>query len=417
MNSILQIKPFRGVLYNKEKIKDLSKVMAPPYDVISPAEQEFYYEIHSYNVIRLILGKEYPEDNISNNKYLRAGKYFREWLSWGILKKKKNEGIYIYEEEYFIEGEKKKRRGFIALMRLEDFNSGVIFPHENTLSSPREDRFKLLSACEANLSPIFSFYSDPLKEIDEYLEKSNLLVKVSNREGIEHKLKVIEEKEIISKIIQKMRDKKLFIADGHHRYLTALKFHNEAGGKYKGEEDFVMMYFSNMETQDFTILPTHRVIGNLKGDWLIELNTRIKDFFNLKRVSYEEMNRKMRENEQKRTFGLYTAEAKYYLLILKDKFSLLFKKEVDTAILNELIIKEILGRKELKKGKEIDFFQEKEKVINLVDREKYQVAFFLNPPSLNQIKNISLSGKKMPPKTSFFYPKLLSGLVIRDLIR
>lgn len=417
MNSILQIKPFRGVLYNKEKIKDLSKVMAPPYDVISPAEQEFYYEIHSYNVIRLILGKEYPEDNISNNKYLRAGKYFREWLSRGILKKKKNEDIYIYEEEYFIEGEKKKRRGFIALMRLEDFNSGVIFPHENTLFSPREDRFKLLSACEANLSPIFSFYSDSLKEIDEYLKKSNLLIKVSDREGIEHKLKVIEEKEIISKIIQKMRDKKLFIADGHHRYLTALKFRNEAGGKYKGEEDFVMMYFSNMETQDFTILPTHRVIGNLKGNWLIRLNTRIKDFFNLKRANYEEMNRKMRENEEKRTFGLYTAEAKYYLLILKDKFSLLFKKEVDTAILNELIIKEILGRKELKKGKEIDFFQEKEKVINLVDREKYQVAFFLNPLSLNQVKNISLSGEKMPPKTSFFYPKLLSGLVIRDLIR
>ncbi len=351
MNSILQIKPFRGVLYNKEKIKDLSKVMAPPYDVISPADQEFYYGIHSYNVIRLILGKEYPGDNISNNKYLRAGKYFREWLSRGILKKKKNEYIYIYEEEYFIEGEKKKRRGFIALMKLEDFNSGVIFPHENTLSSPREDRFKLLSVCEANLSPIFSFYSDPLKEIDEYLEKSNLLIKVNDREGIEHKLKVIEEKEIVNKIVQAMKDKKLFIADGHHRYRTALKFRNEAGGEYKGEENFVMMYFSNMETQDLTILPTHRVIGNLKGDWLIELNTRIKDFFNLKKANYEEMIRKMRENEEKRTFGIYTAEAKYYLLILKDKFSLLFKEEVDTTILNELIIKKILGRKELKREK------------------------------------------------------------------
>jgi len=417
MNAILDIKPFRGVLYNKEKIKDLSKVMAPPYDVISPAEQEFYYNIHSYNVIRLILGKEYQEDNISNNKYLRAGKYFREWLSQGILKKKKKEGIYIYEEEYFIEGEKKKRRGFIALMKLEDFNSGVIFPHERTLSSPRKDRFKLLSACEANLSPIFSFYSDLLKEIDEYLEKSNLLIEVSDKEGIKHKLKVIEEKETINKITKAMKDKKLFIADGHHRYRTALKFCNEAKEKYKGEENFVMMYFSNMETQDFTILPTHRVIGNLKGDWLTKLNSQIKDFFNLKRVSYEEMNREMRENEEKRIFGMYTAEAKYYLLILKDKFLPYFKEEVDTTILNELIIKEILGRKELKKGKEIDFFREKEKVINLVDKGKYQVAFFLNPPSLNQVKNISLSGKKMPPKTSFFYPKLLSGLVMRDLIR
>lgn len=414
MNSVLNIKPFRGVLYNKEKIKDLSKVMAPPYDVIPSADQEFYYKIHSYNIIRLILGKEYLEDNISNNKYLRAGKYFREWLSQGILKKKKNEGIYVYEEEYFIEGEKKKRRGFIALMKLEDFNYGVIFPHEDTLSAAREDRFKLLSACEANLSPIFSLYSDPLKEIDEYLETSNLLVKVRDKEGVEHKLKVIEEKETINKIVQKMRDKKLFIADGHHRYRTALKFCNEARGKYKGEENFVMMYFSNMETQDFTILPTHRVIGNLKGDWLIKLNTRIKDFFNLKRVSYEEMNREMRE-EEKQTFGMYIADSRYYLLILKDKFSPYFKEEVDTTILNELIIKEILGKKELKKGKEIDFFREKEKVINLVDKEKYQVAFFLNPPSLDQVKNISLSGKKMPPKTSFFYPKLLSGLVMRDL--
>jgi len=417
MNSILQIKPFRGVLYNKGKIKDLSKVMAPPYDVISPADQEFYYELHSYNVIRLILGKEYAEDNTFNNKYTRAKKYFRGWLSRDILKKKKNEGIYIYEEEYFIEGEKKKRRGFIALMKLEDFNSGVIFPHERTLSSPREDRFKLLSACEANLSPIFSFYSDPLKEIDEYLEKSNLLINVNDREGIEHKLKIIEEKEIINNITRAMKDKKLFIADGHHRYRTALKFSNEARGKYKREENFVMMYFSNIETQDFTILPTHRVIGNLKGDWLIKLNTRIKYFFNLKRAKYEEMIRKMRQNEEKRTFGMYTADGKYYLLILKDKFSLLFKEEVDTTILNELIIKKILERKELKKGKEIDFFREKEKVVNLIDKGKYQVAFFLNPPSLSQVKNISLSGKKMPPKTSFFYPKLLSGLVMRDLIR
>jgi len=416
MNSTLDIRPFRGVIYNKEKIKDLSKVMAPPYDVISPSEQDFYYKLHPYNVIRLILGKEYPGDNISNNRYLRAAKYFREWLSQDILKKEKNESIYVYEEEYFIEGEKRERKGFISLMRLEDFNRGVIFPHEDTLSAPREDRFKLLCACEANLSPIFSLYSDPRQEIEKYFKRSNFLIRVNDKEGIKHCLKVIKEKEIITKIREIMKDKRVFIADGHHRYLTALKFRNQMRGRYKGEENFVMMYFSNTESTDLTILPTHRVIGNLKEDSLLRLRSRINDFFVVKRMSLEEMWRKMRENDRKRTFGMYIGGNEYYLLILKDRFSLSFKEEVDTTILNKVVIQEILGKKELKKGKEINFFREKERVIDSVSKGKYQVAFFLNPPSLNQIKKISLSGKKMPPKTSFFYPKLLSGLVMRDLI-
>jgi len=415
---MLVIRPFRGIIYNQERIGDVGKVVAPPYDVISPSDQKEYYQSHPYNIIRIILGKEYPGDNDKENKYTRAGRYFREWLSSGILKRDSHTAIYVYEQEYPFKGEIRRRRGFIALMKLEEFGSGVIFPHEETFPQAKLDRLKLLRCCRVNLSPIFSLYSDPLRLVDRHLEKTAPLFTLRDKDGVRHSLGAIRDDEVIEKIVKVMRDKRVFIADGHHRYLTALKFRDE-GRIQSGEENFIMMYFLNTEADAVTILPVHRVLGNLGVEEVEELKGKLSDFFQMERIDFtprtEEMGRermfkRMQESEDSFIFGMYCGENKYYLLNLKKSYRQHLEGKVNTAILDELIKEKIL------KGKgQIDFVKDEKKAVDLIKKRKYQVVFFLKPPSLRQIKEISLSGGVMPPKSSYFYPKLLSGLVMRDL--
>jgi len=419
---MLIIRPFRGIIYDEKKVGDLTKVLAPPYDVISPSEQKFYHQLHPYNIIRIILGEEYPADTEEENRYTRARNYFKKWLSSGILVKEKVPAIYVYEQEYHFEERRIRRRGFIVLMRLEKFGSGVIFPHERTLPHARLDRLRLLRACRANFSPIFSLYSDCSHRVDERIEKASSLFSIRDKDGVKHSLGAIRDRKVIEEIAEEMKDKKVFIADGHHRYLTALSFREEMGGG--GGEDFVMMYFLNMEGGSATILPVHRVVRNLGVRELAQLKKNLSEFFNIEAFEFssknEEQQRKrmlerVRGTGEDCAFGMYCGERRYYLLSLKENYKDSFQGKVDSAILNELILEKILKKKDWKKGEDIDFVKEEKKAVSLIRKGNYQVAFFLKPPSLRQIREISLAGKVMPPKTSYFYPKLLSGLVIREL--
>ena len=420
---MLMIRPFRGIIYDEKKVGDLTKVLAPPYDVISPSEQKFYHQLHPYNIIRIILGEEYPADTEEENKYTRARNYFKKWLSSGILVKEKVPAIYVYEQEYPFEERRVRRRGFIALMKLEKFGSGVIFPHERTLPHARLDRLRLLRACRANFSPIFSLYSDRSHTVDERMERASFLFSIRDKDGVRHSLGAIRDKSVIEEIAEEMKDKKVFIADGHHRYLTALSFREEMGGKGRGE-DFVMMYFLNMEGGSATILPVHRAVRNLGVRKLAQLKESLSEFFNIEvfefspkdeRRQRKRMLERLRGTGEDCAFGMYCGEKRYYFLSLKENYKDSFQGKVDSAILNELILEKILKRKDWKKGEDIDFVKDEEKAVSLIRKGDYQVAFFLKPPSLRQIREISLAGKVMPPKTSYFYPKLLSGLVIREL--
>ncbi|MEA3485544.1 MAG: DUF1015 domain-containing protein [Candidatus Aerophobetes bacterium] len=415
---MLVIRPFRGITYNQERISDLGKVVAPPYDVISTSGQKEYYQLHPYNIIRIILGKEYPGDDDKENKYTRAAKYFKEWLSSGILKRDSQAAIYVYEQEYPLKGKVKRRRGFIALMKLEEFGSGVVFPHERTFPQAKLDRLKLLRCCRANLSSIFSLYSDPSYLVDKYLEKTTPSFALRDKDGVRHLLGAIRDTDIIERIVEAMKDKKIFIADGHHRYLTALKFREEERTQ-TGEENFVMMYFLNMEADVLTILPVHRVIGNLGLEEGLQLRKKLSDFFQIETFDFvpetekaemEEMFRQIQEAKDGYIFGMYCGERRYYLLSLKESYRQDFKGRVNTAVLDELMTKRIL-----KKKGQIDFVKDERRAVNLVREGKYQAAFFLKPPSLRQIKEVALSDGVMPPKSSYFYPKLLSGLVMREL--
>jgi len=421
---MLEIRPFRGIIYNKEKIGDLAKLVTPPYDVISSMDQELYYNAHPYNIIRIILGKDYPGDNEQENRCIRAKGFLEEWLSKDILKKEKKRAIYTYEKEYYLGERPEKKRGFLALMKLEEFGKGVIFPHEETLPKPGIGRLKLLQMCRANFNPIFSLYSDPLHLLDEYLEASEPLLQVTDREGVKHRLGKIENKEIVSEICRAMQHKKLFLADGHHRYDVALKFRNEekrkSGRAGKGE-DFVMMYFLNMDTDAISILPVHRVIGNLSTINESRLKSKIRELFHTKALELpfgtnnrrESVVKQLEERKESPIFAAYRGGNGYELLTLKEE-SKSFGGKVNTVIIDE-ILKEAFSKEKLERGKDIDFIKDEREAIGLVRKRKYQLAFFLKALSLAQVKEVCLSGKKLPPKSTYFHPKPLSGLVTRDL--
>src|SRR3990172_10623964 len=267
------IAPFRGILYNPNKIKDMSTVIAPPYDVISPEGQERLYQNSDYNIVRLDFGKEGPSDDQGHNKYTRAASEFKAWQENGILVRDEMPAIYIYEQDYRLkDGSIKTRKGFMALVRLEELDSGVILPHERTLSGPKTDRLNLTKATDANFSPIFSLYSDPEMKTSALLSgesKTLPIVNVQGEDGANNRLWRVTDESIINGLIREISDKMIFIADGHHRYETALNYRNEMREKhpdYTGREGFyyTLMYFSNMDDEGLTVFPTHRLIYGVK---------------------------------------------------------------------------------------------------------------------------------------------------------
>ena len=443
-----KIIPFKGILYNKEKIRDIKDVVAPPYDVISPAEQEELYKRHENNVVRLILGKESDSDTPDNNRYTKARDSFDSWQRDSILIKDAFPSIYVYSQEYHLgetEGfEKKRRLGFIALSKLEDFGEGKIHPHENTLAKPKEDRLKLMQHCNANFSSIFGLFSDPSKRIDsvlkDYMRHSPLYDMVDDA-GMRHTLWAIRDNRAIKIITSVMSDKQIFIADGHHRYETAINYRNEMRGKlpnFSGEElyNYVMMYFTNTNSEGLSILPIHRLVSNLSDFDKKKIVEKAGEFFNIEKLSFNESDEKTvkqklfsdikERGEKEHIFGMYLGNDEYLLLTLKDEDVLdrLITnsrhpswKKLDVTILHTLLIEKVLGvsEKNLAEQKNITYTISEDEAIKDVKAGKYQIALFLNPTKIEEVKDVATAGEKMPQKSTFFYPKLITGLVMNKL--
>ena len=443
-----KIIPFKGILYNKEKIRDMKDVVAPPYDVISPPEQEELYKRHENNVVRLILGKESDSDTPDNNRYTKAKDSFDSWQKNSILIKDAFPSIYVYSQEYHLgetEGfEKKRRLGFIALSKLENFGEGKIHPHENTLAKPKEDRLKLMQHCNANFSSIFGLFSDPSKRIDsvlkDYMRHSPLYDLVDDA-GMRHTLWAIRDNKVIQIITGVMSDKQVFIADGHHRYETAINYRNEMREKlpnFTGEElyNYVMMYFTNTNSEGLSILPIHRLVSNLSNFDKKKIIKKAGEFFNIEKLSLNESDEKtvkqklfsdMKERGKKEhIFGMYLGNDEYLLLTLKDEDVLdrLITnsrhpswKKLDVTILHTLLIEKVLGvsEKNLAEQKNITYTISGDEAIKDVKAGKYQIALFLNPTKIEEVKDVATAGEKMPQKSTFFYPKLITGLVMNKL--
>jgi uncharacterized protein (DUF1015 family) len=414
---MLDIRPFHGVLYNPQKIKDIAKVVSEPYDVISPSEQSAYHNIHPRNIIRLILGESFPADNSRDNRYTRANKFFTDWLKDKVLLADKKESIYIYSQRFQYQGRTRTRTGFIALLRLEDFAKNRILPHENTHAHAVRDRLRLLQTTGANLSPIFALFSDPSKRINALLnqyKKRHRPVIAFKKEGIKHKLWSMSDKDKIAVIQRLIKKGRVFIADGHHRYEAALNYKywiqkKKAHPQRNSSFNYVMTYLAATDDPGLTILPTHRavtikgafklqeIMRNLKQDFLVYQFSTSKGLF-----SY------MRRQRGPHIFGVYFGKQRFYGLQLKQR-----GKDSDVVILHKAIIQGILNAPSLTAN--IYYSRDAREVIRLVDEARFQVGFFLKPATVKQVKTTAAQGVKMPHKSTYFYPKLLSGLVINKL--
>lgn len=393
---MVEIAPFRGLLYNKEKVKDFSLVITPPYDVISEEQKEDYLKKSHYNFVNLILANDYD----------KAAEILNEWQNNGILKQDDKESVYLYEQNYVVNGKNYVRTGFISLLKIEELGEGVL-PHEKTTNKPFEDRLKLLEATKANFGTLFLIYDDKEKIIDQKInEKLNEEPYIDFSENnVQHRLFKINDTEFINFLKNEMKNHQCFIADGHHRYKTSLHYSKKHGYNY------VMVCLVNTFNEGMIILPTHRLLFGLDLD-TNDFMRKIESYFEVEELAdTTEMIKKLETQEiRNNVFGFYdNINKKSYFLKLKDK-----NKKLGVEIIHKLVIEDILGisQEEQEKGKNIEFVKGTKKTLEKLKNNKYQLAFFINPPSISDVLSKSRANETMPSKSTYFYPKLYSGLVI-----
>ena len=409
-----EVVPFKGVLFNVPQISTLSgeDLLAPPYDIITPEYQEVLYEKSPYNIVRIDFGKVFPGDNENENKYARARKSLDAWLKDRILVTSQTPCFYSYELSYALHDKEQTLRGFLGLVRLEELGQGNIYPHECTHSKPKKDRLELMRVCGANISPIFSLYHSPDKITSSILttiNKAQPYMTAKDSDGAVHRLWPIQDSNTIRSIRHELEDKPIFIADGHHRYETALEYQKEMRGNMSENDspkpyDYVLMFLANMSDEGLTILPTHRLTKNIPPDALDRLSPdfdiqTIRDGFDIAKSIAGKRD----------VFGLYKGGDSWYKLSYKgegipDAAPAL--KDLDVTVLHELIFKKL----EIKD--DISYEMDVNKCVQLVKEKNYNAAFFLNPTQVEDVERVALASLRMPPKSTYFYPKLLTGLVL-----
>lgn len=414
------IRPFKAIYYNSSKIKDVSRVVAPPYDVISEEEQAELHNLSPYNFTHIDLGKDKPNDDKINNKYSRAKKTFDEWLKKNIMLQDEKEAVYIYKQEYKIQGQKHSRLGFISLMELQDEEDSRVYPHENTHAHAVDDRLKLTRALNSNLSCIFVCYSDKNRKLEKIFNNEvahgEPLLEVKDQDNIRHTLWRLDDAALVKEINDSISGQHLFIADGHHRYKVAMDYRKvrlERKSQSNGQEPFnyVMTYFTNIDSKDLMIFPMHRIVKKFPSD--INL---IEELFRVDKVKNKEdlliLLAKAGKNEH--AFGLYTRDG-VKLLRLKNKLLIdEYVKEGSKEYknLDATILKYFVFDRLNIKSDDIIYTKDLSDVTDMVDNRQADASFIMNPVKISQLKAIALNGERMPPKTTYFYPKVLSGLTV-----
>ncbi len=437
------IAPFRGVLFNQTKAGAISELVCPPYDIISHEQQQALYRKNPHNVIRLEYGLESPGDTESDNRYSRAAATLDEWFRTSILRRDDEPAFYVYEMEYRAGGKPRRLRGFICLVKLEDYEAGVVRPHETTLSGPKTDRLNLLRACKAGFSQIFSLFSDPEGTVAAVLGRTagRSAIDVKADDGVSHRIWPLTDRTAIDAIAGALRDQQIFIADGHHRYDTALNYRNErrkAAGSFTGEEgfNFVPMFLARIEDPGITILPAHRALFNLEDFHPRKFEEDLNRYFNIERIDFDRKSepadrRSVLETLEHRSdhshvFGMRVkGEHSYYLITLRseaDMDSIIPGKSaayrrLDVSILHHLIIDKLLGIKmeTHKLGLNIEYIKEADEAVKRVAEGDVDIVFLMNPTKVSEVRDVAATGERMPQKATYFYPKLLTGLVMHKI--
>lgn len=439
--------PIKGIRYNQDKTSNLKSVVTPPYDVIDQNAQDNYYQKNPHNIIRLEYGKTLPGDGPGENRYTRSASLYKQWLDNDILKRDQEPALYLYEQEFIAEGKKNIRLGFICGVKVEPYSKGIVLPHEETLPKHKKDRLELMNACKCNFSPVFSLYSDKnmlvtknLKEAAGDREPDTVFTDENNEI---HRIWLITDQKIINSIQELMKDKRIFIADGHHRYETALNYKNQlssSGVDNKHPSNYVMMMLVNLYDPGLVVFPTHRLVKNIDPKLIKSLINNLEQDFVLEEYKITPQNdfkdflTRLRSmgNEpadtwtHRHVFGIYLGVGRLYLAALKNEQRLhtLMPKEkskdwqsLDVSVLHKLLLEKHLGidSELLAKGDNITYTREEEKALAFVDQGKYQLALFLNPTKVEEVTQVAANSEKMPQKSTYFYPKVISGVVINPL--
>ena len=431
------IRPFRGLRYDTDKVGGLENVVTPPYDIISEGQQKQYYEKHPNNVIRLEYGAEYETDSENDNRYTRAAAFLRTWIDDGILKFEDKECLYLYEQQFSFLGQELTYRGFVTLTQLEEFSKGIILPHEETLSKAKTDRFNLMEATHANFSQIYCLYMDESGEIRSMMEQitkkpADISFKAEN--DILQNVWIIRDDDMIASIQEKFADKQLFIADGHHRYETALNFRNKMRQEkpdWKQDDlfNYAMIMLVDMDDPGLVVFPTHRLVNHVKIDEVMAISL-LKDDFDIDKIIVDSKSSMLSEAiakdlvalKEKKGFAVYFGGEYYYRLSLHDA-SVMDQylpekssayRNLDVTILHTLVLDKIYGinTEDLKNQKNLTYTRDPIEAIEAVQNGTQQCAFLLNATKVREIKDVSLAGEKMPQKSTYFYPKLITGIVM-----
>jgi len=431
-----EIIPFQALRYDPNQVK-LEDVVTQPYDKITPEMQSRYYDLSPHNLVRIILGKSGETDTPTFNTYSRAAEYFHDWRSAGILKQDSEPGFYLYSQTFTVPGTRDlaERRGLIALGRIHDYTEGVVFRHEQTLSKPRADRLNLLRATKAHFGQIFMLYSDPEGAIEKLLARKtedDPDISMLDEYEVLHRVWRISDPALITGIQEKMREKKLLIADGHHRYETSLAYRDErrkeAGStKPDAAYEFVMMTLVPMESRGLVILPTHRIVHGLAAFDREHMLEASKRFFDIDRIDLRTESRSAttlleEAGENGTAFVAVTRQGPYLMRAKKnaihdalDNVSEL-QRELDVVQLHKLLLERILGISEeaIRNQEHVKYERDAFEAISWV-RQGANVAFLMNGAKIQQVSNIAFAGGVLPQKSTDFYPKLLSGLTVYAL--
>jgi len=414
------VRPFPAIRYNPEKIKDLNLVITQPYDKITPEMQKNYLNRHPFNFVRLILPDE-------QNPYESSARTCDQWLKQQILIQDSFPAFYILEEQFTINNKTLKRRGFIGAIRVEEFEKGTVLPHEFTHSGPKADRLNLLRTTQKDYEQIFLLYPDEQGEIDPLLQtETDPLLNVTDDYGVIHKLWRIDEPTRVRTIHEALTTRVFLIADGHHRYETALNYRQEIEKKGTPTPNAALRFktaaFFKITDPGLIIFPTHRL---LKGTGINynEAQQRLAEYFLVKPVADDNAQAELDAHKDRHAYVLYYGTGKSYLLILKSSeiaFEILKDKspeyrELDVALLHALVIDRVFGIKPEQVEGRIGYERYWQDTINRVNSGEYELALLLNPTRPEQVQALARKMERMPQKSTDFYPKLVSGLVFMDV--
>lgn len=435
---MVDVQPLHGIRYTRKAAGNLAEIITPPYDVISVEAQERYYARNPYNVIRLELGKDEPGDSALNNRYSRAATLLAEWRTEHILREDDMPGFYLYQQTFALAGQSYTRTSLLARVRLEPWSARVILPHEHTMAKPKDDRLKLLEACATNLSPIMSLYDDPQgrlrRLLGPYAAEAEVQITDDAQEG--HRLQPITDEQQVALIQDFFAERQLYIADGHHRYETALNYREEMlrVRKHLHPDDavhFALMALIDLDDPGLQVLPTHRIIHHLGETALSALNhAQLRQYFTLRELAMGDyppdvpLRMLVQAGEDAPSFVICTPEQSW-LVSLNEQGRARMElsghsaawNELDVAVAHTLVLEALLGLQadDMAAGTHVTYTRDASQALQAVQRREAQVALLLNPTRVRQICAVAEADDRMPQKSTYFYPKLITGLVMNPL--